>query len=58
MLAEEMAQKNQLISQLQETVQFYEAKLGKKGGNVLEDDSIAMKRELQVLEKANEKINV
>ena len=53
-----MAEKNELIAQLQQTLQFYEAKLGKIAGNVLEDDSVAIKKELEALEKVNEKINI
>lgn len=58
MLAEEMAEKNEVIGELQATLRFYEAKQGRVDNNVLEEDSFANRKELERLEKANEKINI
>jgi SMC interacting uncharacterized protein involved in chromosome segregation len=58
MLAEEMAEKNEVIGELQATLRFYEAKQGRADNNVLEEDSFANRKELDRLEKANEKINI
>lgn len=44
MLAEEMAEKNETITQLQAALRFYEEREGKSNNNVLEEDGLALKR--------------
>jgi hypothetical protein len=53
MLAEEMAEKNDIIVELQATLRFYEEREGKLDNNVLEEDGLALKRELEKMEKLN-----
>ena len=53
MLAQEMAEKNEIIGQLQATLRFYEEREGKLDNNVLEEDGLALKREMQKMEKLN-----
>jgi vacuolar-type H+-ATPase subunit I/STV1 len=43
---------------LQTALQFYELKHGRGGGNVLEEDGVAVRREMEALEKVNEKLNI
>jgi hypothetical protein len=58
MLAEEMTEKNELITELQAALRFYESKQGRAGNNVLDEDGVALEREIEKLEKINEKLNV
>lgn len=58
MLAEEMAEKNEIITELQATLRFYEERQGRLDNNVLEEDGLALKRELEQMEKLNEKLGV
>lgn len=58
MLAEEMAEKNETIAELQAALRFYEEREGKLENNVLEEDGLALKRELEKMEKLNEKLGV
>jgi hypothetical protein len=58
MLAEEMAEKNEIIAELQATIRFYEERQGRPDNNVLEEDGLALKRELEQMEKLNDKLGV
>ena len=53
-----MAEKNDLINELQTTLQFYESKQGRNINNVLEEDGVALQKEIDQLEKINEKVNI
>lgn len=39
-----MADKNELIAELQATLQFYEVRHGRPGGNVLEEEGVSLRR--------------
>lgn len=53
MLAEEMAQKNEAIAELQAAIRFYEHRQGRIDNNILEDDNLSIKRDLEQAEKLN-----
>lgn len=53
-----MAEKNEIISELQATIRFYEQRQGRLENNILEEDGLALKRDLEQAEKLNEKLSV
>ncbi len=48
-----MAEKNEVINELQAALKFYQEKQGVIQNNVLEEDSLAIKREIEKIEKIN-----
>ena len=53
-----MGEKNELIVELQAALRFYESKQGRPGTNVLDEDGVALQREIEKVEKVNEKLNI
>jgi|JI9StandDraft_1071089.scaffolds.fasta_scaffold1244851_1 inosine-uridine nucleoside N-ribohydrolase len=51
MLAEEMGEKNELISELQTALRFYESRQGRNGNCVLDEDGVALRRELENMQE-------
>lgn len=47
--AEEVAEKNEIIAELQAALTFYETKQGKGENNVLEEDSLTVKKQVEKL---------
>jgi len=43
---------------LQTALQFYESKQGRTSNNVLEEDGVALQKEIETLQKINEKVNI
>ena len=54
MFAEELMEKNELIVQLQSSIKIYEEKY-ETSGNVLEDDIMSLKKEVESLEKLKDR---